>query len=415
MTAPLDIIIRQARLRSVADGTGQRERADRVDIGVTEGRIAAVAAHLTAPARTVLDAAGQLVTGAFVNPHLHLDKVYTLDLLGEDALRAYHGVGMREAASAIALASRVKARYDRSWIIANVRRALDAALRFGVTRIRAFADVDRQARLEGVHALLTARAEYAGRVDLEVVAFPQDGVVTEPGAADLVRQAVALGADVVGGIPWIEGSAADQQRHIDQMFDIAAAFDRPVSMLVDDAGDAQLHTLEMLARTTMARRWHGRVLAHHARALALYPPARLRTVAALLRDAGVGLVVSPHTGPLHAPVRDLRAQGVRICLGQDDISDAYYPLGRNNMLEVAFLAAHLLWMTTRAEMEVLYDMITRDAAEALGAAGHVVTEGAPAHLVVLGAPSVPELLRSHDAPRYVISHGRVVAGLDPAG
>jgi cytosine deaminase len=101
-------------------------------------------------------------------------------------------------------------------------------------------------------------------------------------------------------------------------------------------------------------------------------------------------------------------EGVLVCLGQDDISDAYYPYGRNNMLEVAFLASHLLWMTSSAEMEALYDMITVRAAHAMGLKDYGLRVGAPAHLVVLDTPNVLEALRSHAAPAYVISHGKLV-------
>ena len=188
----------------------------------------------------------------------------------------------------------------------------------------------------------------------------------EPGAAELVGEAVALGADVVGGIPWIEYTDAAAREHVRRMFEIAVVNDRPVSMLVDDAGDPGLRTLEMMAVNAIEAGWQGRVLAHHARAMALYPEPYFQKLAALLRQAGMPVVTDPHTGPLHARVRDLLAAGVGVCLGQDDVSDAYYPFGRNNMLEVAFLAAHLLWMTTEDDMERLYDMITVDAAPCHG-------------------------------------------------
>ncbi len=121
-----------------------------------------------------------------------------------------------------------------------------------------------------------------------------------------------------------------------------------------------------MAVETIRRGWQGRSLAHHARAMALYPTPYFQKVAALLKQARMGVVSDPHTGPLHARVRELLAENVLVCLGQDDISDAYYPFGRNNMLEVAFLASHLLWMTTAAEMETLYDMVTTRAAQAMG-------------------------------------------------
>jgi cytosine deaminase len=132
---------------------------------------------------------------------------------------------MGAAMTAIELAAKVKEEYDAEWILPNVRRALRLAARHGNTHIRAFADVDTRARLTGVEALIEAREEFRGIVDVQVVAFPQDGVVRDPGAADLVRQAMELGADVVGGIPWIEYTEADERRHIDEMFEIAKDHD----------------------------------------------------------------------------------------------------------------------------------------------------------------------------------------------
>ena len=401
MNETCDLLIRRARLRGRPGAL--------YDIAVRGGRIQAIEEPSGLSAGTELDAAGGLVTEPFVNPHLHLDKVYTLQRLDEESsLLAYHGQGMGSAMKAIEAASRVKESYSEDWIVENARRALRAAAAHGNTHIRAFADVDTKARLEGVKALLRLREEFRGIVELQVVAFPQDGVVREPGAADLVREAVALGADVVGGIPWIEYTDAAAREHVRRMFEIAVANDKPVSMLVDDAGDPGLRTLEMMAVAAIEAGWRGRVLAHHARAMALYPEPYFRKLAALLRQAGMPVVTDPHTGPLHARVRELLAEGVGVCLGQDDISDAYYPFGRNNMLEVAFLAAHMLWMTTEDDMERLYDMITVDAAQAMGLHDLRLEVGRPADMVVLEAPSVLEALREHRAPVYVIRGGKVV-------
>lgn len=400
MTA--DLLIQRARLRGQGD--------DLFDITVKQSRIASILPAMAGPAAAgaVIDAAGGLVTESFVNPHLHLCKVYTLARMDEAALRDYHGQQMGKAMTAIELAAVVKEQYAEDWILENVRRALGQAARYGNTHIRAFADVDSKARLEGVKALLRAREEFWGVVELQVVAFAQDGIVREPGTVELLREAMHLGVDVVGGIPWIEYTDADVAEHVRVVFDIAQEFDVDVSMLVDDAGDPGLRSLELMAVETIRRGWQGRVLAHHARAMALYPQPYFQKLVALLRQARLGVVSDPHTGPLHARVQELLAEGVLVCLGQDDISDAYYPYGRNNMLEVAFLASHLLWMTTAAGMETLYDMVTTRAAAAMGLHDFALRPGALANLVVLDAPNVLEALRHHAAPLHVISHGRVV-------
>jgi len=401
MTNSLDILIRRAHLR---DRPGKL-----VDVGIASGRIAAIEEKIGQTAGTEIDARGNLVTESFVDPHLHTCKVYTLQMMDEEALKTYRIADMGKAMTAIELAARVKEKYDESWIIENVRKAVAEAAQFGNTHIRAFADVDSKARLEGVKALIRARDEFKGIVDIQVVAFAQDGMVREPGAADLVREAMELGADVVGGIPWIEFTDADIAQHVKEIFDIAVQYDKPVSMLVDDAGDPGLRSLELMALETIKHGWHGRSLAHHARAMALYPKPYFQKLAALLKKAQMGVVTDPHTGPLHARVQELLEEGVLVCLGQDDISDAYYPYGRSNMLEVAFLASHLLWMTAAAEMETLYDMITTRAAQAMGVQEFKLQVGAPAHLVVLNQANVLEALRHHERPAHVISHGKLVA------
>ena len=400
MMTPFDILIKNARLRDKPEST--------VDIGITNGHIVVLEENLNREANSVIDAEGNLVTESFVNPHLHLCKVYTLQMMDEEALTSYQGEGMGKAMNAIELAARVKEKYDEAWIIKNVRKAVAQAALYGNTHIRAFADVDSKARLEGVKALIRARDEFTGIVDIQVCAFAQDGWVREPGTARLMRQAMEMGADVVGGIPWIEYTEEDIQQHVKDIFDLAQEFNKDVSMLVDDAGDPGLRSLEAMAVETIRRGWHGRSLAHHARAMAMYPQPYFQKVAALLKQAGMAIVSDPHTGPLHARVKELLAEGVTVCLGQDDISDAYYPFGRNNMLEVAFLASHLLWMTTRREMETLYDMITVNAAQAMNVKEHELKVGAPANLVVLDAPNVLEALREHNAPRFVISGGKLI-------
>lgn len=399
MPLEYDLVIRHARLRGKA--------AQPVDIGIQGGKITAIQETL-GPAAADLDAGGGLVTESFVNPHLHLCKVYTLEMMDEQALKDYHGADMGKAMTAIELAARVKEQYDERWIVKNVRRALADAARYGCTHIRAFADVDSKARLEGVKALIRAREEFKGIVDVQVVAFAQDGIVREPGAAELMCQAMELGADVAGGIPWIEYTEADIQEHVKVIFDLAAQFNKDVSMLVDDAGDPGLRSLEAMAVETIKRGWHGRSLAHHARAMALYATPYFQKVAALLKKAQMGVVSDPHTGPLHARVRELLNEGNLVCLGQDDISDAYYPYGRNNMLEVAFLASHLLWFTGYEDMETLYDMVTVRAAQAMNVKDYGLKTGATANLVALDQPKVVEAFRYHEAPKFVISHGKLV-------
>jgi cytosine deaminase len=399
----VDLLIRDAALRG---------RPGRWMIAAEGGRLTAVQPEdRDAPAaETVIDAEGNLVTEPFVDGHLHLCKVHTLDLAGSSALEAYTGGSMGAAMGAIEQAAAIKADQSVEAVTSRARAALVESVRHGVRRVQAFADVDPVAELTGVRALLDLKAEFRDRVDVRVVAFPQDGVLRSPGTEELVEEAVRLGADVVGGIPWIEWTDADAREHVRRMVELAHRHRRRVAMLVDDAGDASLRTTEMLASALLERGMIGQGSAQHARAMALYPEPYLRRLIGLCRAAGLGFVSDPHTGPLHLPVFTLREAGVPVALGQDDIEDAYYPFGRHNLLEVAFLAAHLLDARTDARLDELYDMITITAAQVLGGPVHRVEPGDDADLVILRGRTVRQALAAHAPPSHVIVSGRLIAG-----
>lgn len=396
----LDLVVDNARL---VDGRV-------VTLGIRDGRYALVGEATAPEAATRIDAAGRLVTESFVNGHMHLDKVYTLPLAGDAALTAYTSDDMGAAMRSIVEdASAVKRQYDRAWIVPNVRRALDRAVTNGVLHVQAFVDVDTTAGLEGMEAVLAVREEYRDLVDLQVVAFPQDGLLRDDGAARLCEEALGLGADVVGGIPWIEASDRDALRHVEWACELAARTGTRVAMLVDDAGDPSLRTTAMLAEAMIDHGLRGRGVACHGRAIGTYPLPSVIRLVDLARAAGLGFVSDPHTGPLHLPVRRFLDDGLPVALGQDDIEDAYYPFGRHNLLEVAFLAAHTLGFLTDADQARLLDMVTVRAARVLGIEGHAIAEGNAANLCVHHDERLVDVLREHAPPRWVLRAGRVVA------
>lgn len=399
---PTDLVVDGARL---LDGSV-------VTIRVADGVVREIVPHGEAvpdDGTARLDAGGGLVTEAFVNGHMHLEKVHTLPRAGDAALAAYTEGTMGGSLTSIDLASAVKAGYDRAWIVPNVRRALEAALVHGTLDVQAFVDVDTSAGLEGLHAVLEVREEYRGLVDLQVVAFPQDGLLRDEGAAALCEEAMRLGADVVGGIPWIEDTDADAAAHVEWATALAARHGTRVAMLVDDAGDPSLRTTAMLAEAMLRHGLEGRGVACHARALATYPEPSLLRLVGLARRAGLGFVSDPHTGPLALPVRRFLDAGLPVALGQDDIEDAYYPFGRHSMLEVAFLAAHLLGFLSGPDQHRLVELVTSRAAAVLGLRGHALAVGHPATFCVHRAERVVDLLAEHAAPRWVVRDGRVVA------
>ncbi len=391
-----DLLIQNARLRS----------GKMVDVGITKGKIEIIGENLGNSADRVIDVQGRLVTESFVDPHLHLDKVMTGSLAEESVLSDYQNGG--GSMTAIEAASKVKAHYRENEITERVRKLLVEAERYGVSHLRAFADVDTKANLVGVNALLKVKEEFKDRIAIQIVAFPQDGIIRDPGTEELLYKAMDLGADLVGGIPWIEYTDDDARNHIDIAFEIAKKHNADIAMLTDDASDPGLRTTEYLAISAIKKGWTGRVTACHARATGLYNEVYHRKFTALLKKAEMGVVTDPHTGPLHVKVKELLSAGVTVAIGQDDVDDAYYPYGRCNRLEVAFLASHLLWMMTREDREVIYDMITCNAAKVLGIRTHRVVMGNPANLIVLDAKNLREAFAYHSEPAFVVRDGTVL-------
>jgi len=392
-----DLVIRNARLRSGSIS----------EIAITKGRVEEISEKIRGSSEREIDAQGKLVTESFANAHLHLDKVMTGSIAEEATLHQYQASSMAGAMSAIEMASKVKEHYVESEIVDRVRKVLIEAEYNGVSHTRAFADVDTKAMLTGVRALLKIREEFKDRIDIQVVAFPQDGIIREPGAEELLYKSMELGADVVGGIPWIEYTDEDSKKHVDIVFEVAKKYNADVAMLTDDAGSPELRTTEYLATSALRNGWIGRVSACHARATSLYNEVYHRKLCALLRKAEVGVVSDPHTGPLHVRVKDLLNAGVKVALGQDDVYDAYYAYGRCNMLEVAFLASHLFWMMTPADRELLYDMITVNPAKIMRLRDYGLNVGNRADLVILNAEDLREAFAYHSEPLYVITNGTI--------
>lgn len=401
----MDLIVRRARRRGAAA---------LCDIGVQDGRIAAVEPSLGGRAAREIDAAGRLVTPPLVNPHLHLDKAR----LG-DVMRPNRSQTLQEA---IEITWDFKRGYTVEDIGARAGAVLEMAVREGTLHVRAFADVGTIGGLTPVRGLLALRERVRGLVDVQVVAFPQEGILRDPGTDTLLREALALGADVAGGLPWYEMTDEDARRHIDIVFALARERDADIHMLVDDTDDANSRSLEYLAVKTLREGYRGRVSASHCGALAAYNDAYAAKVIGLVRDAGITIVSNPHISLVLAGrrdrepvrrgitrVRELLAAGVNVASGQDDVNDPYYPFGRSSQLEVALFMAHAAHLTYPPELETVLDMVTVNAARALRLAGYGLQPGDRGDLLVWDAGGVKEALTLQRPPAWVVRGGRVVA------
>ncbi|MCP4176724.1 MAG: amidohydrolase family protein [bacterium] len=379
-------------------------------IGIKDGLISYIGHdnQLSKHSKNFIDAGNNIVSLPFVNPQLHLCKVYTFDLAGEKALKSYTSDNMKNSIDGIFNASHIKNDYSEEQIFKNICKALNKAIEYGNLYIRAFIDTDTKAELNGIKAALKAKKLYSDKIEIQIVAFPQDGILRDPGAEKFLLKAMDLGADIVGGIPWIENTPNNAHEHINRIFNIANLYNIEVAMLIDDTSNPSSKTLEMLANETIKRKWHKRVSAHHVRALSFYSNNYYEKVKNLVKKAGISIVSNPHTGPVHTNIKDLYLSGINTALAQDDIVDAYYPFGRNNMLEVAFITAHMTSMLNKNDLSILYEMITKKAAKAMNISNYKIKIGNKADLLILNHDNLRDIFIYHNEPAYNIKSGKII-------
>lgn len=400
----MDLIVRNARLRG----------GSTVDIGIEGEVIAAIEDSIEGSATMEIDAEGKLATPSFINPHMHVDKC----LLAR-TMRPNETQTLQEA---ILITWDFKRSYEVEDIVERAGEVIGSALRHGTTVMRMFADVDSVGGLRPVEGELETKKRYEHLMDLEVVAFPQEGIVRDPGTDELMHKAMEMGADIVGGLPWYERTDEEARRHVDVVFELAKEFDKDIHMLVDDTDDPNSRSLEYTAVKTIEEGFQGRVTASHCGALAAYDDTYAAKVIGLVKEAGINICSNPHISLVLAgrqdgePVRrgitrvkELIAAGVNVCSGQDDVHDPYYPFGRADQLEVALIASHGTHLTYPPEIETVFDMVTTNAARAMNLDWYGLEVGKRADLMVFEAGSIVDAVRLQAPRAYVVRRGRIVA------
>lgn len=397
--------IRRARLRG-QDGLHVLELKD--------DRIAAVAPEQDAAVGTgELDAAGGLVLPSFIDLHLHLDLAYSLDLVPPNQSGTL--------VEAIGLYAAAKESFTPTSVCERAVRAIEDEIAFGTGAIRNHVDVGQTAGLRLCEGVLAAREKTKDRIDIQIVTFPQDGVIRDPGAIDRMREAMRMGCDLVGGIAHYERTPTDSQRQIELLFDLAEEFDADIDCHIDETDSPESRCVEYLAAETIKRGWQGRVTASHVCALASYEPVHAAKVVALLAEAQVHVVTNPGVN-LHLQgrfdtypkrrgltrVRQLMTAGVNVSAGQDCIKDPFYPFGTGQMLEVAHLLAHADHLSSVSQIERVMDAITVNPARAMRRTDYGLEPGCRADLVVLPVESVHEAIRLRPRPTAVLKAGRRV-------
>jgi cytosine deaminase len=385
------------------------------DVGIADGRFVSIGqSDASLNATLTLDAEGRMAVPGFVEPHIHLDKA----LISERAAVNISGT----LTEAIEILWEIKRNYTVDEIADRASRVLAQALANGISRLRTHVDIDPIGGTRPAEGLIRARDRFRDLMDIQIVAFPQEGIVQSPGTEALMRQVMKLGVDVVGGMPFNEKSPQDSRRHIEIAFEIAREFDADIDMHVDETDDPMARTLEVLAELTIKNGWQGRVTAGHTCALASYPRNYADHVIERLREANINMIANPATnlmlqGRLDdypkrrgvTQVKELLAAGVNVACGQDCVHDTFYPFGQNDPLEIAFLLCHASQMSQPPEILTVMDMVTNNGARALRVPDFRVAIGNIADLVVLDARDPREAFATRMPRRWVIRKGKLIA------
>jgi len=404
----IDLLVRNAAL---PDGrTGQ-------DIAVTAGKITAVEARIAGEAGEVIEAQGQLLSPPFVDAHFHMDATLSLGLP-----RLNRSGTLLEG---IALWGELRPLLTHEALVERALRYCDLAVAQGLLAIRSHVDVS-DPRLVTVEAMIDVRRRVRPYLDLQLVAFPQDGYFRSPDAVESLARALDMGVDVVGGIPHVERTMADGAASVAALCRLAAERGLPVDLHCDESDDPLSRHVESLAAETIRFGLQGRVAASHLTSMHSMDNDYASKLIPLIAEARLHVVANPlinitlqgrHDGyPKRrglTRIPELMAAGVNVAFGHDCVMDPWYALGSGDMLEVAHMAVHAAQMTSRDALRACFEAVTTHAAKAIGLADYGLRPGARADFVLLDARDPIEAIRLKATRLAVVRAGRVIARTAP--
>ena len=412
--APEGLFVRNARLHP----TGGAAPAP-VDVRVDGQTIAAIrpAGTFAGDGRLEIDAAGRLLSPPLVDPHVHMDAVLTVgEPRHNESGTLIEGIQTWAERKPTLTHEDVK---DRA------REAIRWEVAQGTGLIRSHVDVC-DPNLVALKALLELRDEVRDIVDLRLIAFPQDGILSFPNGKELMREAMRLGCDVIGGIPHYEWTRDDGVEEVHFIFDLARETGKPIDLHCDETDDEQSRFLEVVAARSLRDGMQGRVVAGHTTAMGSYGDNYAFKLIQILKRAGVTIIANPLDNIVlqgrfdrypkrrgMTRVKELDAAGINVGCGHDSIMDPWYPLGRGSMLDALSMLVHVAQMTGRTELFRAYEMVTTNPARAAEVAWGV-KEGLPANFVVFDCADEAEAIRLRPAARWVVREGRIVAETEPA-
>lgn len=379
------------------------------DIAIRLGRIRQLAPRIDADATETLDIRGNLVLPGFVESHIHPDKAFIAD----------RAPGLQAGGpTPQTLVADLKKTFTVDDIHQRAGRVMEIALRHGCTAMRAYVEIDAFVELRGVEAMLRVQQEWHGLVDLQLVAFAQEGIGHDDVTCDLLRESLRMGLPTLGGCPYMD---ADQKGHIDWFFDTAAAFGVRLDFHADSSDDPAMLTCDYIAEQTIAHGMQGQVTLGHLSTLDMLEPAHRAEVIAKLREAGVHAMSLPATES-HVKGRqdtrrtwrgvtrigELREAGLNVSLSTNNIVNPFTPYGHPDLLRQALVAAMTAHLGNLEQMAWLLDLVTVNPARALGLSDYGLDAGCRADLVVLDAATPAQAITEQAEKLWVCKDGRIV-------
>jgi cytosine/creatinine deaminase len=386
------------------------------DIGIGQGgKILEIGSHLTG--KEVVDVAGDVVVPSFIESHIHLGKALL------DKMMATEPDGT--LASAIRITGELKRGFRYDEVLARSKRVIEMLVSHGTTTIRVHPDTDPVGGLMEFKVMLQLRNDLAGTVDIQVVAFPQEGIVGTRGALEMIEEAIRLGADVVGGCPYNEIDAAGTRKQVDLLFDLAKRYDKDLDFhadLGDDVNDLRYRAIDHIMDATEREGYQGRVTVGHMTSLSSVEPEVLEETIARMAKDRINLVPLPATdlflsgrgdksrvrrGVLN-PMPFLRG-GVNVAISSNNIRNGYTPFGNGDLLLIGYLYGHAAQLASNDDRRALLDMITTNPAKILGIQdSYGLAVGRNADLVVLGTKALSDIFLDIPVRKYVLKRGRIV-------
>jgi len=376
---------------------------DMADVAIRDGRFSAFGPKLAAdaPAGEVIDGGGRLLFPGFVDAHAHIDKT----LLGLPWYRNEVGPSLTDK-----IDNERRLRVEQG--IDSHEQSLHVARRMiadGTTHVRTFVDIDTDIGLSGFEGVQHTRADLADALDIQLVAFPQSGMLARTGTVELMEQALRDGAQVVGGL---DPSTIDRdpKGHLDTIFGLAERFDVDVDVHLHEPGDLGAFSVELIAERTRALSWQGRVVISHAFCLGGVNESYFQRLVELLVENGIAIMSHGPSGdrPI-PPVKRLREAGVHLCTGNDGIRDAWGPLNMPDMLLRTFIIAYRNNFRRDDELELALDIATYGGARVVGDTDYGLRPGAWADFVLVDGETHNEAIIERPPRRLVVKHGRIVA------